>query len=261
MCMGNEGAATSSLAGKTALVTGSGRNIGRAIALALADAGVNVVVNGHRDKAAIEDVAAEARARGVRALAVMADVTDPPAVEDMVGTATRELGGIDIAVSNVGVRDTRPLLDITPELWREVMDANLNAAFYMARAVLPGMRARRWGRVILIGARTAFFPKAERAHVSTSKAGLHALAKVIALEFGPDGVTANTIAPGIIDTERSTTTHPGYEAEFAERCAQMPVRRLGRVEDISSLCVYLASDAGSYITGQVLHVNGGEFMS
>jgi 3-oxoacyl-[acyl-carrier protein] reductase len=249
------------LRGKTAIVTGSGRNIGRAIVLAFARAGANVVVNGHRDEAAVQSVVAEARALGVSAIGLMADVARHEQVLAMVRQAEQQLGGIDIAVSNVGIRDTRPLLDISPELWREVLDTNLSSAFFMAQAVLPGMKARGWGRIIHMAGRTAFYPKEERAHVSTSKSGLHTLAKVIALEFGPFGVTANTIAPGIIETARSNTTHPGYAAEFEKRSRALPVRRLGEVEDIAGLCLYLTSDVSGYVTGQVLHINGGEFMS
>ena len=249
------------LRGKVALVTGSGRNIGRALILAFARAGADVVVNGHRDAAAVAAVVAEARALGVRALGVMADVSRHDEVARMVAEATRELGSVDIAITNVGVRDTRPFLDISPELWQHVLSTNLTAAFNLDQAVLPGMRERGWGRIIHIAGRTAFYPKEERAHVSTSKAGLHALAKVIALEFGPHGVTANTIAPGIIDTARSNTTHPGYAEEFKRRSQHLPVRRLGTVDDVTGLCLYLASEAAGYVTGQVLHINGGEFMS
>ncbi len=258
--MAGEVTALAPLRGRTALITGSGRNIGRALALAFAGAGANVVVNGHRDRDAIEAVAEEARAMGVKALALLADVSDDGAVERMVAAAQKDFGAIDIAVSNVGVRDTRPLLEITPELWRSVMNTNLNAAFYLSRSVLPGMKARGWGRIIHIAGRTGFFPKAERAHVGTSKAGLHALAKSIALEFGPYGITANTLAPGVIDTERSDTTHPGYAAEFERRSQAMPVRRLGTTDDIAGLCLYLASGASAYMTGQLIHINGGEFM-
>ena len=250
-----------SLHGRTALITGSGRNIGRALALAFAEAGANVVVNGHRDRVAVEHVAAEARERGVQALALMADVSDHAEVTRMVAQAEAGVGGIDIAVSNVGMRDTRSLLDITPAQWRTVMATNLDSAFYLARAVLPGMRARNWGRIIHMSGRTGFFPKAERAHIGTSKAGLHALAKVIAIEFGPDGITANTLAPGIIDTERSADTHPGFEVEFARRGQAMPVRRLGTTADVTALCLYLASDDASFMTGQLFHINGGEFMA
>lgn len=249
------------LTGKTALVTGSGRNIGRAMALAFAEAGANVVVNGHSDQAAVETVAEEIRACGVQALALMADVSRDDQVARMVEQAVQAFGSVDIAVSNVGTRDVRPLLEITPEVWRATLETNLSSAFYLARAVLPGMRDRGWGRIIHMAGRTAFYPKEFRAHASSSKAGLHALAKVIALEFGPHGITANTIAPGIIDTARSNTTHPGYAEEFARRSQALPVRRLGRLEDIAALARYLTGPDSGYITGQVLHINGGEFMS
>jgi 3-oxoacyl-[acyl-carrier protein] reductase len=249
------------LTGRTALITGSGRNIGRAIALAYAEAGCNVIVNGHANAAAVEAVAAEARALGVMALVVMADISKVEDVQRMVRQAEENVGGIDIAISNVGTRDTRPFLDITPELWHHILDTNLSSAFYLAQAVLPGMKARGWGRIIHMAGRTAFYPKEERAHVASSKAALHALAKVLALEFGPFGITANTIAPGVIDTERSNTTHPGYAEEFARRTKHVPVRRLGHVDDITNLCMYLAGEGSGYVTGQVLHINGGEFMS
>ena len=243
------------------MITGSGRNIGRAIALAYAEAGCNVIVNGHANAAAVDAVAAEARALGVEALAIMADISKVEDVQRMVRQAEEEVGGIDIAISNVGTRDTRPFLDITPELWHHILDTNLSSAFYLAQAVLPGMKARGWGRIIHMAGRTAFYPKEERAHVASSKAALHALAKVLALEFGPFGITANTIAPGVIDTERSNTTHPGYAVEFARRTKHVPVRRLGHVDDITNLCMYLAGEGSGYVTGQVLHINGGEFMS
>ena len=252
---------TKPLMGRTALITGSGRNIGRAIALAYAEAGCNVIVNGHANAAAVDAVAAEARALGVEALAIMADISKVEDVQRMVRQAEEEVGGIDIAISNVGTRDTRPFLDITPELWHHILDTNLSSAFYLAQAVLPGMKARGWGRIIHMAGRTAFYPKEERAHVASSKAALHALAKVLALEFGPFGITANTIAPGVIDTERSNTTHPGYAEEFARRTKHVPVRRLGHVDDITNLCMYLAGEGSGYVTGQVLHINGGEFMS
>ena len=252
---------TKPLMGRTALITGSGRNIGRAIALAYAEAGCNVIVNGHANAAAVDAVAAEARALGVEALAIMADISKVEDVQRMVRQAEEEVGGIDIAISNVGTRDTRPFLDITPELWHHILDTNLSSAFYLAQAVLPGMKARGWGRIIHMAGRTAFYPKEERAHVASSKAALHALAKVLALEFGPFGITANTIAPGVIDTERSNTTHPGYAVEFARRTKHVPVRRLGHVDDITNLCMYLAGEGSGYVTGQVLHINGGEFMS
>jgi 3-oxoacyl-[acyl-carrier protein] reductase len=251
---------TTSLAGRTAIVTGSGRNIGRGIVLGFAAAGANVVVNGHRDRAAVEAVVAEARALGVGAIGCMADVCDPDAMVTMAAAARDAFGTVDIAVANVGLRETKPLSEITPEAWRAMIESNLSSAFYLARAVLPLMAERRWGRIIHMAGRTAFFPKENRAHVSSAKAGLHALAKDIALEYGPFGVTANTIAPGSIETARSDASHPGHAEEFARRAKAMAVRRLGTVDDVVEACLYLASDAAGYVTGHVLHINGGEFM-
>lgn len=251
---------TKPLRGRTAIVTGSGKNIGRAIVLALARAGANVVVNGHQNVDAIEAVAREARKLGSKAIAVKADVGDPEAVQAMVRRAVDELGGIDIAVSNVGIRHHQPFLDITIGEWHSIINSNLNSAFYLARSVLPEMTRRNWGRIIHISGRDGFFPKTNRAHNVICKAGVFALAKAIAVEFGPLGVTANTIAPGIIETTRDPVHYPDFDKEYEKRRQAMPVRRLGRVEDIAEACLYLCSEAGGFVTGQVMHINGGEFI-
>jgi NAD(P)-dependent dehydrogenase (short-subunit alcohol dehydrogenase family) len=248
------------LADRTAIVTGSGRNLGRGIALGLARAGANVVLNGHRDVNALESVAAEVRELGTKPLVVKADVGDPEAVSNMVKRAQEAFGSVDIAVSNVGVRHHQPFLEISIDDWRSILNTNLNAAFYLARAVLPGMVGRGWGRIIHISGRDGFFPKINRAHNVTCKAGVFALAKAIAVEFGPQGITANTVAPGIIETSRDPVHYPNFEQEYERRRQAMPVRRLGRDEDVAEACVYLCSEAGSFVTGQVLHVNGGEFI-
>jgi 3-oxoacyl-[acyl-carrier protein] reductase len=251
---------TKPLAGRTALVTGSGRNIGRGIALAFAAAGANVVLNGHRDRAALEAVAAEVRSLGAAASVSLTDVADADAVAAMVRQARHEHGALDIVVSNVGVRHHQPFLDISVDDWHAILGSNLHAAFYLARAALPGMVERGWGRVIHVSGRDGFFPKPNRAHNVTCKAGLFALAKAIAVEFGPHGVTANTIAPGIIETTRDPVHYPDFEREQEARRQAMPVRRLGRVDDVAQACLYLCSEAGGFVTGQVLHVNGGEFI-
>ena len=249
------------LKGRTALVTGSGRNIGRGIVLAFAAAGADVVLNGHRDLAALEAVAREAEAFGVRTHVALADVADPDAVAAMVASTRAALGAIDIAVSNVGVRHHQPFLDISVDDWRSILESNLSSAFYLARAVLPGMVERGWGRLIHVSGRDGFFPKPDRAHNVTAKAGLFALAKAIAVEFGPAGITANTIAPGLIETRRDPVHYPDHEREHEARRQAMPVRRLGRVDDIAQACLYLCSEAGGFVTGQVMHVNGGEFIA
>jgi 3-oxoacyl-[acyl-carrier protein] reductase len=248
------------LAGRTALVTGSGRNIGRGIALAFAKAGANVVVNGHRDAAALAKVAGEIEAHGVQALQVMADVSKADEVQKMADKAVATFGKIDIAVSNVGFRPRQALLDITPEDWRNILETNLSAAFYLARAVLPSMKKHGWGRIIHISGRDGFFTVPFRAHNVTCKAGLHSLAKAISLEFGEFGVTANTIAPGKVDTiARDEKHYPGYKARWAEAEKTMPLRRVATPEDIAQACLYFTS-GGGYATGQLLFLNGGEQM-
>lgn len=250
---------TRPLAGRAAIVTGSGRNLGRGMILAFARAGADVVVNGHRDRDAIERVADEARALGVRALTVLADVSQPEECERMVAETVAAFGSADIAVANVGLRPRQAFLDISPEDWRRVIETNLSSAFYLARAVLPEMKKRRWGRIVHISGRDGFFTISHRAHNVTCKAGLHSLAKAIAVEFGEFGITANTIAPGKMDTVRDETHYPGYREAWAEAVKVMPLRRLGTADDVGEACLYLAT-GGEYVTGQLLHLNGGEFV-
>ena len=243
-------------AGRTAIVTGSGQNIGRAIALAYARGGANVVINGHRNQGAIEAVAEEARSLGVEALAILADVGDPAAVQAMVDRAAETFGSVDIAVSNVSTRLHTKFLDISIEEWQRIINSNLSASFYLARAVLPLMKARNWGRIIHISGRDGFAVIPNRAHNVTCKAGVFALSKAIAVEFGPFGITANTVAPGVIDTTRDLTQYPHFKAGYGERIKEIPVRRVGTVEEIADACTYLAG--AGFLTGQVIHVNGGD---
>ena len=245
------------LAGRTAIVTGSGRNLGRGIALAFARAGANVVLNGHRDICALKRVAGEAEALGAQALCVLADVSDPDQVQRLADTALERFDKIDIAVSNVGLRPRQAFLDITVEDWRRVIETSLSSAFYLARAVLPSMKENGWGRIIHMSGRDGFFTYANRAHNVTAKAGLHSLAKAIAVEFGQFGITANTIAPGKMDTVRDEKNYPGYKELWAEAVKKMPLRRLGTAEDVAEACLFLTAEK-SYVTGQVIHLNGGE---
>jgi len=247
------------LAGKTAIVTGSGRNIGRAIALRLARAGANVVINGAQHRERVDAVVAEIRSAGGRALGVMADVGDPAAVARMVEATTEQFGQVDIAISNVGRRLHQPFLEISVEDWQSVLNTNLSALFYLDRAVLPQMKACGWGRLIHVSGYDGFTGHLlNRAHNVACKAGMHGLTKAIAREFGPFGITCNTVVPGAVDTERDWSQYPNTDVKkVAERIA---VRRWGDVKDIAEACLYLVSDAAGFVTGQALHVNGGEHM-
>jgi NAD(P)-dependent dehydrogenase (short-subunit alcohol dehydrogenase family) len=247
------------LAGRTALVTGSGRNIGRAIAEALAEAGAAVAVNGHRDAAALADVVRSIEQRGGRACAVLGDVGSSADIDRMAGEIEAALGPIDIVVSNVASRPMNAFLEITDEIWERVLRTNLNAPFYLARRTLPAMIERKWGRFIHISGLDGFTGHMPlRAHNVTCKAGVVALAKAIAQEFGAAGITANTVAPGAIHTERDWSQYPHYKPD--EVLKDIPVGRLGAVEDIAQACVYLCTDAAAFITGQTLHLNGGQYM-
>jgi 3-oxoacyl-[acyl-carrier protein] reductase len=247
------------LAGRTAIVTGSGRNIGRAIALSLAQQGANVVVNGHSDRAAVDGVVEQIAAGGGQALGVMADVSDDAQVAAMVDEAGARFGSVDIVVSNVGIRRKQPFLEITPQQWDEVLRTNLTPAYFLARHAIPLMRARRWGRIVLISGFDGFWGQVtERAHNITAKAGLHGLAMALAREFGPDGITANTVAPGAIDTVRDWSQYTHQQREQIER--EIPLGRYGKTDEVAAACDLLCSDRGGFISGQVIHVNGGHYM-
>jgi 3-oxoacyl-[acyl-carrier protein] reductase len=255
----SQAAAPRPLTGRTAVVTGSGRNIGRAIALSLASQGASVVVNGHSDQAAVDAVVEEIRGSGGQALGVMADVGQDEEVARLIREANDHFGCVDIVVSNVGIRRKQPFLEITPAQWDEVLRTNLSAAFYLARHAIPLMRPRRWGRIVLISGFDGFWGQVtERAHNITAKAGLHGLAMALAREFGPDQITANTVAPGAIDTVRDWSQYTHQQR--AQLLGEIPLGRYGHVDEVAAACDLLCSDRGGFISGQVIHVNGGHYM-
>jgi NAD(P)-dependent dehydrogenase (short-subunit alcohol dehydrogenase family) len=248
-----------SFAGRTAIVTGSGRNIGRAIALALAARGAAVVVNGHRDAQAVDAVVREVEQAGGRALGVMADVSSHEQVAGLVAKTVAHFGSVDIAVSNVALRRKQPFLDISLADWDTVLHTNLSAAFYMARQVIPHMRRKRWGRIVHISGFDGFWSQVtERAHNITAKAGMHGLTKALAREFGPDGITVNSVVPGAIDTERDWSQYSHQPRERLE--AEIPVGRYGKVDEVAAACLFLCAETGGFTSGQAIHVNGGHYM-
>jgi NAD(P)-dependent dehydrogenase (short-subunit alcohol dehydrogenase family) len=244
---------------RTAIVTGSGRNIGKAIALALAAQGVSVVVNGHSDRAAVDATVKDIADAGGRAMPYMADVSKHDEVAAMVKAAAEAFGSVDIVVSNVGMRRMQPFLDISLEDWDTVLATNLTPAFYLARNAIPYMQKKKWGRLIFISGFDGFWGQVtQRAHNITAKAGLHGLAKALAREFGPDGITANTVAPGAIDTVRDWSQYKHQPKE--KIAAEIPLGRYGHVDELAAACTFLAGDGGGFTSGQVLHVNGGHYM-
>jgi 3-oxoacyl-[acyl-carrier protein] reductase len=241
------------LEGKVALVTGSGRNIGRGIALALAREGANVVVNARTNRQEVEAVAEEARRLEVKALPLLADVGDRAQLEQMLQHALDEFGRIDIVVNNAAVRPSRSFADMTYEEWRGVLATDLDAAFLCTKAALPGMLQRRWGRVINFSGLQAFQGRHGGAHISAAKVGIIGFTRALGTELAPSGILVNCIVPGAIDTVR-----PGRATRPPGRAAEIPVGRLGTDADIAGMCVYLCSEAAGFITGQTFHINGGE---
>ena len=235
------------LAGKSAFVSGSGRNIGRAVAVELASRGCDVVLNGSADRAACERTAEAVRAEGAEALIAMGDVSRPDAVADIARAALGRFGAIDILVNNAAVRPHKPFLENTDADWAAVIDLDLTASFLLARAFVPGMVERGWGRVIGMTGMNSIRGYVEGAPISAAKHGVWGLTKALAREFGPHGITANAVSPGPIRSDG--------EADAA--AAEIPVGHKGNPEDIAALVGFLASDRGRFITGQMIAANGG----
>lgn len=242
--------------GKTALVTGAGRNIGRAVALGLAQDGFDLVVNGSSDRAAAEAVAEAARGFGVDAMVAMGDVGRPEDCARIAQDAIARFGAVDVLVNNAALRPAKPFLDMTEEEWRRVISVDLDAAVWLARACLPGMVARGWGRIVNFTGMNAIHGYAGRAPVSVAKHGVWGLTKALAKEFGPKGITVNAISPGPIaaDEEETDAAAAKYRQAVVQR---VPVGRQGTPEEVATVARMLVSPGGAYVNGQMLQVNGG----
>ncbi|BFM16950.1 SDR family oxidoreductase [Maricurvus nonylphenolicus] len=247
------------LQGKTALVTGSGQNIGRAVAELFAAEGASVIVNGSSNRDNVDAVVNAICDVGGKAHGVMADVSDPSQWQVMLAEAEEVFGTVDILVNNVGVRHRMAFEEITPEMWQQVINTNLSSCFYGSRLVLPKMREKKWGRIINMSGYDGFFGQFyERAANVTAKAGMHGLSKAIAREYGVHEVTANTIAVGAIDTKRDQKHYAHVDIDQVFK--NLSIKHPGHVNDIAEAALYLAADSGKFVTGQVIHVNGGEYM-
>jgi 3-oxoacyl-[acyl-carrier protein] reductase len=244
---------TTSLRGHVAVVTGSGRNIGRASVLALAERGADVVVNTRESKAEADAVAGEARALGVRALVSIGDVGRRETIQRMADQALAELGKVDVLVNNAAIRPHGPFLEISAEEWHRVIDVDLHSAYYACKAFLPGMVAQGWGRIINLTGMNAIWGTANRPHVAAAKHGLWGLTKALAREFGPKGITVNAISPGPIDTARDEAT---MSPHIRAQVSLVPAGRQGDPREIATLCAYLASDEAAFLSGQMIGVNG-----
>ena len=244
--------------GKVAVISGAGQNIGREIALRLAREGAAVVVNGRRDRSLVDAVVGEIESDGGRALGVMADVSDPAAVEALIGRSLAALGGIDILVSNAGLRRQTPFLEMSFAEWREILSVALDGAFLLARAAAPHMAARGGGAIVALSGLSTHVGTPERCHVSASKAGLEGLMRALAVELAPHNITCNSVAPGLVDTARGASAGAVPSSLSADK---IPLRRKATVEEIAAAVAFLAGPEGRFITGQTLHVNGGAYLT
>jgi 3-oxoacyl-[acyl-carrier protein] reductase len=239
---------TSDLTNRVALVTGASRGIGRAVALALAEAGAAVAVN-YRERA--EDaraVVAAVRAAGCRAIAVGADVSDGGAVAALLRTVESELGAVDVLVNNAGIAIIRSVDDLTEAEFDLTLAVNLKSAFLCTQAVLPGMRARRWGRIVNISSGAARGAGGIGVHYNASKAGMEGLTRGYAARLVKDGITVNAVAPSLIDTDMMNARRDQY-------AARIPLGRMGTAEEVAQAVLMVVGN--EYMTGQTVQLNGG----
>jgi 3-oxoacyl-[acyl-carrier protein] reductase len=241
-----------------ALVSGAGRNIGREIALALAAQGMAVAVNVRSSVAEGQAVVDEITAHGGQALLCVADVSDHAAVCAMVQSITTHWSRLDVLVNNAAIRREAELAQLTAKDWHDTLGVVLDGAFFCAQAALPWLKASGQGAIVNIGGLTAHTGAADRVHVVTAKAGLVGLTRALAHDLAPDGITVNCVAPGLIDTVRegsSASAKPKHHAKH-----QTLTGRRGPPQDVANAVVYLTGPGARFVTGQVLHVNGGAYL-
>jgi 3-oxoacyl-[acyl-carrier protein] reductase len=244
------------LTGKVAIVTGAGRNIGRAIALALADEGASVVVNVRSNKDEAVAVVRAIEANGGNATAHVGNIADAESTAFLAETAIRRFGGVDILVNNAALRGEQPFDQMSYADWRAVMDVTLDGAFHCMRACLPALKKSRGGRVVNIGGLSAHTGAKDRAHVITAKAGIVGFTRALAHDLADARITVNCVVPGLIGTPRPKNLpepqhHLTHSTIFGDH---------GTPEDVATLVRFICSPAAGYITGQIIHVNGGAYL-
>jgi 3-oxoacyl-[acyl-carrier protein] reductase len=247
---------TNELTGKVAIVTGAGRNIGRAIALALAEGGASVLVNARSNRAEAEAVAREIEAAGGKARVHLGNVADAASVQAMADAAVKHFGRIDILVNNAALRQEKPFAEMSYAEWREIMDVTLDGAFHCVKACLPALRASGTATIVNIGGLSAHTGARNRAHVVTAKAGIIGFTRALAHDLADDGITVNCVVPGLIGTPR-----PKDRPEPAHHLTHQTITGArGRPEDVAATVRFLCGPAARYINGQAIHANGGAYL-
>ena len=244
------------LTGKVAIVTGAGRNIGRAIALQLAAGGASILVNARNNRTEAETVAREIESSGGKALVHIGDVADPKAVQAMADAAVGQFGGIDILVNNAALRREKSFADMDYADWREILDVTLDGAFHCTKACLAGLRKSGAGTIVNIGGLSAHTGAKNRAHVVTAKAGIVGFTRALASELAADGITINCVVPGLIGTARAKDKpEPAHYLTH-----QTLTGGRGKPEDVAAMVRFLCGPGARYITGQAIHANGGAYL-
>ncbi len=253
------------LEGKAALITGASRNIGREVALTFAREGADLVLNTRQSARELDEVAARCRELGARTVSAVCDVGDAESVRGMVADGIGQFGKIDVLVSNVAIRPHKPITEVSDEEWQQVMNTNLNSAFYLCKAVLPGMLERQSGSIIALGGQSSITGRPNTTAVTAAKTGLLGLIRAIAAEAAPHNIRANMVNPGSTDTSRE---HPEWYPEFqggmsrgsAQHLNDLPMGRQATVQDVANACLFFASDESAYITGDSVNVMGGRYI-
>lgn len=245
------------MVGKTALVTGSSRGIGKAIALDLADAGCNVIINYHHSEKAAQETQKQIEAKKVRCWIYKADVSARSQADAMVEDILKDVGGVDILVNNAGINRDRSFLKMTREMWDEVLGVNLNGPFNITHGILPHMVDNGWGRIVNISSMGGQTGNFGQANYSVTKGGLIAFTMTLAREVARKGVTVNAVAPGYTSTDMTS----GIPETVAKQITNMiPIGRMADPGEIAAAVTFLAGMRASYVTGQVIGVNGGMYM-